>query len=154
VAFPLAPESTDRALTKNDFFIENAKLLLERLGVPKEFLQKPHGTPTAEGEDAFKRIISRYLGAHSQVPARIPMKEGVDELEIAIEGTESGLRVEASDPPICDEEKVENMRKVVTKDSRMKETRRAKEIEKIGKTRNRMRVAIESGKGMKVKVLK
>ena len=133
VAFPEAPESTDRALTKNDFLIENAPLLLEKLGVPKEVLQSPHGTPTAEGEEAFKRIICRYLGAHSQVPARIPMEKGLEALELAVTGTEVGLGVESSDPPICDEEKVENMRKVVTKDSRMKVIRRAKEIPRFGK---------------------
>ena len=34
VAFPLAHESSDRALTKADFRPENAKLLLKKLGVP------------------------------------------------------------------------------------------------------------------------
>ena len=133
VAFPEAPESTDRALTKNDFLIENAPLLLEKLGVPKEVLQSPQGPPTAEGEETFKRIICRYLGAHAQVPARISMEKGVEALELAVTGTEVGLRVESSDPPICDEEKVENMRKVVTKDSKMKEIRRAIEIPRFGK---------------------
>ena len=41
VAFPLAQESTDRALTSEDFKPENARGLLEKLGVPKEFLELP-----------------------------------------------------------------------------------------------------------------
>ena len=134
VAFPLAPESTDRALTKDDFLIENAQLLLQKLGVPKEFLQSPNEAPTAEGEEVYKRIICRYLGAHAQVPAKISMEKGLEALELAVKGTESGFGIEESDPPLlCDEGKVDNMRKVVAKDPRMKEIRRAKEIPKFGK---------------------
>ena len=120
VAFPLAPESTDRALTKDDFLIENAQLLLQKLGVPKEFLQSPNEAPTAEGEEVYKRIICRYLGAHAQVPAKISLAKGLEALELAVKGTESGLGIEESDSPLCDEGKVDNMRKVVAKDPRMK----------------------------------
>ena len=38
VAFPLAHESSERALTEVDFDPENGKVLLEKLGVPKEYL--------------------------------------------------------------------------------------------------------------------
>ena len=39
VAFPLAQEASERALTQGDFEPENAIGLLEKLGVPKEYLQ-------------------------------------------------------------------------------------------------------------------
>ena len=39
VAFPLAHDTSDRALTKDDFEPQSARVLLEKLGVPKECLQ-------------------------------------------------------------------------------------------------------------------
>ena len=62
VAFPLASEPSERALTREDFLSENAPLLLEKLGVPKEYLQFPQSSvkdTTAGDEETFKRIICR-----------------------------------------------------------------------------------------------
>ena len=70
VAFPLAQESSERALTKDDFKPENAKVLLEKLGVPKKYLQSRQTvdeTSTAHGEETYKKMICRYLGAHASV---------------------------------------------------------------------------------------
>ena len=80
VAFPLASEPSERALTKDDFLSKNAPLLLEKLGVPKMYLelpQRPMEKPTSEAEESFKRIIFRYLGAHAKVQAKIPMDQGI-----------------------------------------------------------------------------
>ena len=41
MAFPLASEPLERVLSKNDFLGKNAKLLLEKLGVPKNYLDLP-----------------------------------------------------------------------------------------------------------------
>ena len=64
VAFPLAQESTDMALTKEDFKPENARGLLEKLGFPKQFPdlpQRPNEKPTAESEDSFKKSHAATL---------------------------------------------------------------------------------------------
>ena len=39
MAFPMASEPSERALTKEDFLCENAPKLLRKLGVPEEYLQ-------------------------------------------------------------------------------------------------------------------
>ena len=134
VAFPFAQESTDRALTNEDFKPHNAGSLLEKLGVPKEFLKLPQRStekPTAESEETFKKIICRYLGAHANVPTKVSMAEGLETLELAVKGTEGGF---TADSLPREEEEVENMRKAVTRDPRMKEIRRAVLVPKFGKT--------------------
>ena len=58
VAFPFAPESSKRAITKNDLLAENAPALLKKLGVPNEFTQETfQGSPSADYEEIFKKII-------------------------------------------------------------------------------------------------
>ena len=129
VAFPFAQESSDRALTNEDFKPENARRLLEKLGVPKEFLKLPQRStekPTAESEETFKKIICRYLGAHANVPTKVSMTEGLETLELAVKGTEGGF---TADSLPREEQEVENMRK----DPWMKEIRRAVLIPKFGK---------------------
>ena len=133
VAFPFAQESSDRALTNEDFKPENARRLLEKLGVPKEFLKLPQRStekPTAESEETFKKIICRYLGAHANVPTKVSMTEGLETLELAVKGTEGGF---TADSLPRKEQEVENMRKAVAKDPWMKEIRRAVLIPKFGK---------------------
>ena len=112
VAFPLASKPSDRALTKDDFLADNAKILLERLGVPKECFQGSSypPSPTSEDEETYKRIICRYLGAHAQVPAKISLEKGLEALNLAVKGTEGGLWAEASASTLCDAEKVVTMR--------------------------------------------
>ena len=126
VAFPLAQETTDRALTNKDFKPDNAIDLLEKLGVPKEFLELPQMSnvnPTSESEETFKKIICRYMGAHAKVQAKVSMAEGLDTLELAVKGTEGGFIADSSQHR--EEREVENMRKAVSRDPRMKEIRRA-----------------------------
>ena len=133
VAFPLAQESTDRALTSEDFKPENARGLLEKLGVPKQFLELPQRSsfdPTAEMEETFKKITCRYLGAHAKVQIKVSMAEGLETLELAVKGTEGGF---TADSLPREEQEVENMRKTVAKDPWMKEIRRAVLIPKFGK---------------------
>ena len=132
VAFPLAQVSTDRALTKEDFKPENAGGLLEKLGVPKEFLglpQRSNEKPTTESEETFKKITCRYLGAHAKVQTTVSMAEGLETLELAVKGTEGGFK---ADSLPHEEQEVENMRKAVTRDPRMKEIRRAVLVPKFG----------------------
>ena len=154
VAFPLVHESSERALTKDDFQPENAKVLLEKLGVPKEYLQskqscsspalkkrKKMNGKTAYGEKAYQKLVCRYLGAHASISSNIEIDEGLEPLQIAIKGTEGGFEAQASEscPSNKDEvqstrkDEVESMRKAVEKDSRMKEIRRAVTIPKFGK---------------------
>ena len=139
VAFPLAPKPSDRALTKDDFLADNAKVLLEKLGVPEECLQpKVQGScdppsPTPEDEETYKRMICRYLGAHAQLPAKISMEKGLEALNLAVKGTEGGLRAEALASTLCDVETVENMRIAVARDARMKEIQSAVLKPKFGK---------------------
>ena len=66
VAFPLAPEPSDRALTKDDFLTDNANVLLQKLGVSEDCLQGSCEPPTPEDEDTYKRIICRYLTLRSR----------------------------------------------------------------------------------------
>ena len=134
VAFPLAPASSERALTKDDFSPDNAAGLLEKLGVPRECLQDPRGPPSrrADDEETYKKMICRYLGAHSQIPAKISMEKGLRSLNLAVRSTEAGLGVEAT-ASTFDREEVDNMRKAVAKDKRMREIRSATEIHKFGK---------------------
>ena len=144
VAFPLAHESSDRALTKDDFEPENAKVLLEKLGVPIEYLQARQtcGVPvlekqktmdanlTAVSETTYRKMVCRYLGAHSKVSANVEIGQGLEVLEMAIKGTEGGYQ--AQDSLLCVEEKVDNVRKAVADDPRMREIRRAVLMPKFG----------------------
>ena len=87
LAFPMASESSERALTKEDFLTENIPQLLEKLGVPKEYLHLPERSlenPTSEDAETFNKIICRYLGAHAKVQSKIPMDQGVRALELAV----------------------------------------------------------------------
>ena len=125
VAFPLAQESSDRALTKEDFKLENALDLLEKLGVP----QRSNVNQTSESMEAFKKITCRYLGAHAKVQTKVSMAEGLETLELAVKGTEGGF---TADSLPRKEQEVENVRKAVAKDPWMKEIRRAVLIPKFG----------------------
>ena len=144
VAFPLAHESSKRALTKGDFEPENAKVLLVKLGVPEEYLQPQQrcGSPlesekaktvdeSSTAETTYKKIVCRYLGAHAKVSARIEIDTGLEALELAIKGTEGGFEAQDSTLP-SEEEEVTNMRKAVADDPRMKEIKRAVLIPKFG----------------------
>ena len=144
VAFPLAPKPSDRALTKDDFLADNARVLLEKLGVPKEYLQgsRDPPSPTSEDEETYKRIICRYLGAHAQVPAKISLEKGLEALNLAVKGREGGLRAEASASILCDVNTVENMRKAVAGDARMKEIRNAVLVPKFGKNFQKQNINI------------
>ena len=133
VAFPLAQVSTDRALTKEDFKPEDAGGLLEKLGVPKEFLELPQRSnvkPTVESEETFKKIICRYLGSHAKVQTKVSIVEGLETLELAVKGTESGF---TGDSLPRKGREVENMKKAVARDPRKKEIRRAVLVPKFGK---------------------
>ena len=139
VAFPLAHESSERALTKGDFEPENVKVLLAKLGVPEEYLQpQQSGSPDkvktmGEGltaDTTYKKIVCRYLGAHAKVSATIEIDTGLESLELAIKATEGGFVAQDSMP--SDEEEMKNMRKAVADDPRMKEIKRAVLIPKFG----------------------
>ena len=133
VAFPLAQESTERALTKDDFEAGNAKKLLMKIGVPDKFLaqeQRLSEKPTTEAEEAFQRIVCRYLGVHSKVQTKVPIDEGLLQLELAVKGTESGFAADFSSP---EKPETETLRTAVTRDSLMKEIKRAVLIPKFGK---------------------
>ena len=136
MAFPLATESSDRALTNDDFLTENSHLLLEKLGIPKEFLQTPSGSnvkPTDEAKETFTRIICRYLGAHTSVSAQITMDQGLEILNLATIGTDSGFEAQASDSIQCHEEQIKNMRMAVARDVWMNEIKNAMLKPKFGK---------------------
>ena len=133
VAFPLARDSSDRALTKQDFEPDNAKGLLANLGVPKENLETPglsivNSTDTSK--ETFRKITCRYLGAHTKVQTKVSMAEGLEALDIAIEGTEGGFEAHSSH---LEELDVDNMLTAVNMDPRMKEIQRAVLIPKFGK---------------------
>ena len=84
MAFPMSSEPSERALTKEDFLSKNAPHLLEKLGVPNEYLQFPKSSAKdsiAGDEETFKRIICRYLGAHAKVQGKVSMDEGVRALD-------------------------------------------------------------------------
>ena len=127
VAFPLASESADRALTKDDFVSDNAEVLLEKLGVPMECLQGFRVMPAAaEDEKTYKKIVCRYLGAHSKVPAKIPMENGLEAMELALSATDFGFEAQTSDSRDgLRPQEEENVRKVVAGDARMREVRSA-----------------------------
>ena len=136
MAFPMASEPSERALTKEDFLSENAPLLLEKLGVPKEYLQFPQNSvkdTTVEDEETFKRIICRYLGSHAKVQGKVSMDQGVRALELAVKGTEGGFEAQSSNPTLLEEEQVGDIRKAVAQDARMKEIRKAVLVPKFGK---------------------
>ena len=62
VAFPLAFESNETAITAEDLLSENAPVLLEKLGIPNDLIQKNfQGNPSTEDEETFKRIVSRHI---------------------------------------------------------------------------------------------
>ena len=135
MAFPLASEPSERALTKDDFLSKNSSTLLEKLGVPKKYLVLPQKFMTnLEAEETFKQIICRYLGAHTTVQWKIPMDQGVKALNLAVKGTEGAYQAQSSDPTLLEEEHVEDMRKAAAKDARMKEIRSAVLVPKFGKT--------------------
>ena len=136
VAFPMAKESSVRALTKEDLLSKNAPLLLEKLGVPKVYLElpkRPLENLTSEAEETFKRIVCRYIGSHSRVQAKIPMDQGVKALEVAVQGTEGGFEAQSLNSTILVKEHIEDIRKAVTRDARMKEIRNAVLVPKFGK---------------------
>ena len=136
MAFPLASEPSERALTKEDFLSNNAAQLLEKLGVPQEYLQSPDRllkNPTSEDEETFNKIICRYLGAHAKVQSKIPMDQGVKALELAVRGTEGGFEAQSSNPTLLEEEQAGDIRKAVARDARMKEIRSAVLVPKFGK---------------------
>ena len=132
VAFPLAHESSERALTKGDFEPENAKALLVKLGVPLEYLESQDSFSMPVLKTTYKKMVCRYLGAHSTVSAKIEIETGLEPLELAIKSTDSGLEAQASGSMLCEQEGVKTMKKAVAKDPRMKEVRRAVEIPKFG----------------------
>ena len=122
VAFPLASESSERVITEEDLLAENAPALLEKMGIPNDFMQKEaQGSRRAEDEETFKRIACRYLGAHSKVSTKISMDDGLDALGLAITGTEVGLKAQASGAVLDKEAELLNMREAVATDARMKE---------------------------------
>ena len=127
VAFPLASESADRALTKDDFLSDNAEVLLEKLGVPLKCLQGFLVMPAAaEDEETYKKIVCRYIGAHSKVPAKIPMENGVEAMELAVRATDFGFEAQSSDSREgLRPQEEENIRKAVAGDARMREVRSA-----------------------------
>ena len=60
MAFPMASEPSEKALTKVDFLSENIPQLLGKLGIPEEYLQSPKRflkNPTSENEETFNKII-------------------------------------------------------------------------------------------------
>ena len=134
MAFPLASEPSERALTKEDFLSENAPLLLEKLGVPKKYLELPQRSmPNSEAEKSFKQIISRYLGAHTTVQWKVPMDQGVKALDLAVKGTECGYEAQSVNPALLEVEQVRDMRKAVASDARMREIQNAVLVPKFGK---------------------
>ena len=132
IAFPLASESTERAITAEDLLSENAPVLLEKLGIPNDLIQKNfQGNPSTEDEETFKRIVSRYLGAHSKVQVKIPMDMGLEALELAVRGTEGGFGAQASDSTLDKAVEVSSIRKVVASDARMNKIRYALQTPKF-----------------------
>ena len=123
VAFPLALEPSDRALTNADFMNMNSRHLLEKLGVPTEYLQLK--SVETGGELTFQMIICRYLGAHSKVQGKIPTDQGIEALELAIKGTEGSFTAHLADPDFLEDVQIESIRKVVAKDVKMQEIRDA-----------------------------
>merc|ERR1712130_563829 len=136
MAFPMASEPSERALTKEDFLSENAPQLLGKLGVPEKYLQLPEKSlenPTSEMEDAYNKSICRYIGANSKVLTKISMDHGVKGLELSVRGIEGGFEAQSSNPKILEEQQVENIRKAVARDARMKEIKQAVLVPKFGK---------------------
>ena len=137
MAFPMASEPSERAITKEDLLSENAPQLLAKIGVPEEYLPLPESflkNPTPEDEGTFNKIICRYLGSHAKVQAKISMDQGVKALELAIQGTEGGIEAQSSNPTILEEEQVGDIRKAVARDARMKEIKKnAVLVPKFGK---------------------
>ena len=131
VAFPLAQMTSDRALTKDDFVASNAKHLLEKLGVPEDCLQVPRETVPEKIQNMYTRVVCRYLGAHAQVQARVPIEKGLDVLDLAVKGTDGGFTAEALNLPSRPVEV--NMKAVVASDDRMREIRSAVQTPKCWK---------------------
>ena len=134
MAFPLASEPSERALTKDDFLSKNAPLLLEKLGVPKKYLELPEMPMiNPKAEESFKRIICRYLGAHTTVQWKVSMDQGVKALDLAVTGTECGYEAHLANPTLQEVEHVGDIRKAVARDARMREIRNAVLVPKFGK---------------------
>ena len=131
VAFPLAAGPSDKALTKEDFKTENAEQLLEKLGISTE---NANDKPTPEMEASYKRMVCRYLGAHAQIPAKVPLDQGLEVLELAVKGTESAFQSQASDSIVCDEFDKDSAKKAVSRNAFMKELKQAILVPKFGKT--------------------
>ena len=131
VAFPLAIQSSEKALAKDDFESVNSVHLLQKLGIPTE--ARMH-KPTAEMEAAYKRTVCRYLGVHAQIPAKVPLGQGFEALELAVKGTDSVFKAQASNMNVCDELETETAKMAVARDAWMKEIRRAVLVPKFGKT--------------------
>ena len=137
LAFPLASERSERVLTKEDLLSENASLLLEKLGVSKEYLENSKGPMidlTFADEKTFERIICRYLGAHSKVKGKVSMDQGLKALDLAIRGTEGSFQAQATNPNLLEADHHEDIKKIVACDARMKEIKSAVLIPKFGKT--------------------
>ena len=133
VAFPLAHESSERALTKGDFEPENAKALLVKLGVPLEYLESQDSFSMPVLKTTYKKMVCRYLGAHAKVSSKQEIGIGLETLELAIKGTEVGFEALEPDPMLqCGVEEVKYVRKAVAEDPRMKEIKRAVLIPKFG----------------------
>ena len=68
LAFPLAPKRSEKVLTKEDFSTENASQLLEKLGVPKEYLEVSQEGPmidlTPADEKTFEKINANFRTSH------------------------------------------------------------------------------------------
>ena len=136
MAFPMASEPSDRAMTKEDLLHENAPQLLAKIGVPEEYLSLPESflkNPTSEDEEKFHKITSRYIGVHSKVKANILMDQGVKALELAVRGTEGGFEAQSSNPTLLKEEQLGDVRKAIARDALMKEIRKAVLVPKFGK---------------------
>ena len=133
LAFPLAPPSSvhTSVLTREDFEEGREEELLKSLGIPKP---RPDETPSAGKQKNFKRITCRYLGAHSQVQSKNAseaFKKGLHEHELAVRGTDSGLKAVVTGSDVEMSETPQKFMKVISCDPFMQQIRSAKENAKF-----------------------
>ena len=138
VAFPMAEQGEDsNVLTSEMFREENQKKLLTALGV---LVPTSSEQPTAEMVDTFNKVVSRYIGVHSQVESKTSSScfdKGFSSLRLATKGTETSIQSQIENKKEQEDEHEQededgDVRKAISSDSLMRKIRSAKENRGFG----------------------
>ena len=127
VAFPMADQGEDsNVLTSEMFREEYQKKLLTALGV---LVPTSSEQPTGEMVDTFNKVVSRYIGVHSQVESKTSsscFNKGFSSLRLATKGTETSIQSQIENKK---EQEIihEDVKRAISSDKLMRKIRSAKE---------------------------